>query len=77
MIQPTEPVVVALRQDIIELKATVKELRDNLDEMNKSIQGAFQATTRTTGMSLKFLDARIDDLETRIGTLETPQPKAI
>lgn len=70
MIQPNEPVIQALRQDIVELKALVKEIQENLETMNRSVQGAFQATTKTTGLSLKFLDSRLDDLEERVLRIE-------
>ena len=74
MIQPNEPVILALRQDIIELKAALKELKDNLDSMNGSIQGAFEGMAKGTGMTMRFLDARVDNLETRIECLEQGIP---
>lgn len=66
MIQPTDPVISALRQDLVQLKKAMGDMEKNIEVMNQSIQEAFLATTRTTGMSLKFLDARIDDLEITI-----------
>lgn len=66
MIQPNEPVIQALRQDIVELKAALADLRKDLDTVNASVQQAFEGMARGTGMSLKFLDARVDDLERRL-----------
>lgn len=70
MLQPGEPVIQALRQDLVELRRVVEELQKNLEGMNISIQGAFQGMATGTGTSLRFLDARIDDLEARLGSLE-------
>lgn len=70
MIQPNEPVILALRQDIVDLKKTIEDLRKDLDSMNVSVQQAFEGMAKGTGLSLKFLDARVDDLETRLAPLE-------
>lgn len=70
MLQPSEPVIVALRQELVELKGVLKEIQDNMAAMNSSIQDAFEGMARGTGMSLRVLDARIDDLETRVSILE-------
>lgn len=72
MIQPSEPVIVALRQELVELKGVLKEIQDNMAAMNSSIQDAFEGMARGTGMSLKFLDARVDDLEMRLTESELP-----
>lgn len=70
MIQPNEPTILALRADIVDLKKTIKELRDDLDSLNSSIQTAFEGMAKGTGTTLRFLDARVDDLETRLLPLE-------
>lgn len=70
MIQPNEPVIVALRQELVELKKAVDDIRKDVETLNSSIQDAFEGMARGTGMSLRVLDARIDDLETRVSILE-------
>lgn len=70
MIQPNEPVIAALRQDIIEIRQSVEELRKSLDSLNSSIQTAFEGMAKGTGMTLRFLDARVDDMEKRVEALE-------
>lgn len=69
MLQPNEPVIQALRQDIIEIRTLVVNLRKDLDLMNSSIQDAFQGMATGTGTSLRFLDARIDDLEVLVASM--------
>lgn len=70
MLQPNEPVILALRQDIVELKRLIKELEEHLQAMNVSVQDAFQGMASGTGMTVKFLDARIDDIEERLVKVE-------